>query len=147
VGYGAVEKMPTNFADFFPASKLLQAYAVAAPSLYFAAVLAMASLALIRFIDPEQFSATREGPSKIILTLLSVSAGLRMLSGVFQLLAIFGLFNWDEFESVPSPICNPDYSVCKWGGGGHWAIFATFNCWFTGSIISFLVYRFGFRGR
>ena len=76
--------MPTNFADFFPASKLLQVYAVAAPSLYFAAVLAMASLALIRCIDPEEFSATREGPSRIVLILLSVSAGLRMLSGVFQ---------------------------------------------------------------
>ena len=84
MGYGAKEKMPSNFSDFFPASKLLQAYAVAAPSLYFAAVLAMASLALIRLIDPEEFSATRESPSRILLTLLSVSAGLRLISGVFQ---------------------------------------------------------------
>lgn len=123
VDYGAKQHAEAgNMQDFFPSNTALQVYSILGPSLYFAAILMLVCMAIMLFFQSE----TDVYPDVGVTVAVALSAVFFVLSCIFQLLSIQGILhssNNDDSTDHQSPICNPTYSHCNLGPGGHWAVF------------------------
>ena len=144
-----------SMKDFFPTNTSIQVYAKLAPSFYFvgmAALLVFACTLILHY--PEIFTAKideieeEEYPIRCMTLSIAVAGTCLVLAGIFHLLSLHGLkFNYDHSSSITAttqrPICNPEFSQCTLGKGGHWAAFAIFSSLVCGLISCIATYHIG----
>lgn len=149
VNYSAAPANPAvNMTGFFPSDQKLQVYSIVAPSLYFAATLALFMFMLILSMHPEVLlqAETEQYPATGLRTTMKAAIVLFYSAGYFHILSSYGLLHFsDNSTNDKSPICNPDYSQCNLGRGGHWASYAIFSSFFCGSVLCFAAYFVGCR--
>jgi len=140
VAYGTKQSIHhggADMKDFFPSNKTLQLYSIMASSFYFAAILSYLFWLLIISMHPEALSQSeiQQYPATGITATVAASAVLHMNAGIFHLLSLDGLLHYSDNDKSSSPICNSSYSHCHLGPGGHWAAYAIFSAFVTGSVL------------
>lgn len=145
-----------SMKEFFPTNTSIQVYAKLAPSFYFvgmAVLLVFACNIILHY--PEILTAKmdeieeEEYPIRCMTFSIAVAGTCLVLAGIFHLLSLHGLkFNYDHSSSSSTattqrPICNPEFSQCTLGKGGHWAAFAIFSSLVCGLISCIATYHIG----
>ena len=144
--FGQQVHSEVNLDGFFPDDKFLQAYSVASPSTIFASIFALMICVVEVQVQPEiLFGLIPEhvDPSTTIKS--SALAGvLLMMGAIIQMVATFSLLHYHPKSTASgylSPLCNPDYSHCKLGPVGIWAVLGALALFFAGAISCYSSHR------
>ena len=158
VDYGS-KPLPqqADMTHFFPSNNTLQAFSIAGPSLYFAAILAMLIFMMIISMHPDRYmniqltgdnNFQRHKGATAAAAIVSI---LMVLSGIFQILSVHDLLdssNNNIHNQSSSPFCNTTYSTCNMGTGGYWSVFAIISSFTLSAVASCVaLYLVGCRAR
>jgi hypothetical protein len=120
--YGAAEHSEIHgMEEFFPISSDIQTFSILAPSISFGVIVGVIFFMVIVSIHTDNFTQSRNNPSypwKTITIGASLGGVGLILAGFFQGHTIYLLM---LNHSSKSPICNDEYSICRYGPSGHFA--------------------------
>ena len=130
VDYDTTLAQHPELNSVLPSSSTLQVYALMATSFYCVAFFVGVIFIVILSIHSEEFDEDEQYPMRgVLITTISVGACFFTSAAVFHILPLHGLLHYysnnNSTNIARSAIaCNPIYSHCSLGPGGHMAVFA-----------------------